>query len=510
MIARRLASFYLGGGYPLKDKLEKATPLINAILKAAAEDPGLATNDNVLWARRTAAKLLAQSGDYQKALDAERLLASNVVNDNLAIEDRLTMAKILATRPEPASKIKAIRLYEDVLQTQDLDLSDQLMLGQLYFATGRWERCQRQMTELISKNRANPQIAAARDAYIRMLLMHDEGSDLNDAARQLKQLQELAPTEPSTLELLVRISSKLGRQQDVVPVLKGLLSRKENQSNPAVIIRVAKLMADLDDLDNAEKLFRIAARMNPNANLALADFLGQHRDLDQALDLMESVQDEVGTMLVIQYASALLKAKGDEVTDEQFERVEGWLARAQREDPDSIKFAMQEAELLDTRKQYQESAEVYRSLLARKDLVGFERAVVLNNLAYQLALTSPDSATTEEAMGYVSEAADILGPRSDILDTRAVVYMAMNQPDAAVADLELAVTDGPTASKYFHKARAHLLAREDEKAVAAWEKALELGLSPEDIGVVERKVYDEVEAKINRLRGSSASRAPAA
>ena len=40
-----------------------------------------------------------------------------------------------------------------------------------------------------------------------------------------------------------------------------------------------------------------------------------------------------------------------------------------------------------------------------------------------------------------------------------------------IDDLELSVTDGPTASKYFHKAVAHLRANQSRAASEAWEKA---------------------------------------
>lgn len=508
-VMRRMASFYLGNAYQRPDKLQKATPIINRLMKNAEQDPGLSTRSEVMWARRTAAKILAQTGDYQNALDAERLLRSNLVNGQLTTEDKMTMAKILATRPEPGSKLKAIALYENILETRDLPPLDQLTLGQLYFATNNWEECERVMTEVTSRNR---DFVAARDAYIRMLLVHDAPGDLKTAANQLKNLQRVAPTEPSTLELLVRISSKMGRKQDVGPVLQRLLKRPENAKNPQVIVRIAKLLADLDSLETAEKLFQFATRLSPGANLEYADFLGRHQSLDAALDLLDQAKDSEEKLEVpaIQYASALLKYKGDDATDEQFDRVYGWLQRSLREDPESVRLLMQKAELLDTHRQYEESGDVYRSLLDRKDVKGFDRAIVLNNLAYQLAMTTTDERVMEAAMGYVAEAADILGPRSDILDTRAVVHMSMGHADAAVADMELAVTDGPTASKYFHKSRAHLLAGQTEKAVAAWDIAVDMGLNPNEIGLVEREAYDKVESQINRLKSSGGADRPAA
>lgn len=496
IVKQRMASFYISGSYRLNDQIEKATPLINDILRAAEEKPELANNESVMWARRTTAKLLAQTGDYQKSLDAARLLRSNVVNGDLILEDKLLLAKLLAARPEPVSRVRAVKMFEEVAALQPLAPPDGLVLGQLYYATGNWEAAQRQMREVISSNR---DFVAARDAYTRMLLAHDEGRDLGDAARQLKELLELAPASPSTLELLVRVSSKLGQEKNVVPALQKLLKLPAVRNDPNVLVRIAKLLADLDYEDNAEKLFEVASKMNPANKMDLADFVANHRDLDRGLDILDEARSEVSDQIAMQYASAILIAAGDKATEEQFDRVESWLTRALREDPESIKLVLQKAEILGARKQYSESVDIYRDLLKRDDLTGFNRAVVLNNLAFMLASSTSDAPSNKEAMEYVNEAAQILGPRSDILDTRGVVHMALGNSDEAVSDLEYAVTDQPTASKYFHLCRAYLLARQNQKAVGAWRKAVELGLSESDVGTVEREVYREVEKRIKQL-----------
>lgn len=506
-LKRQLASFYLTPAYPQEDGVQKATPLINAILRTAADNADLRHDPQVQWARRTAAKLLAQTGDYQKALDAEKLLAANVVNGELEPEDQLTLARILATRPEPALKLRAIGLYESYLKVADLEQADAFTLGQLYYSTGQWEKCQQQMVQTISEN---PSFVPARDAYVRMLLAHDEQGDLRDASRQLKRLQEYAPTSPSTLELVVRVSDKLGRKQDVAAVLQSVLSRDEVRQNPDTLIKIASLLADIDQLDAAENLHRAAARGSTGAKLALASFLGKHRSIDDALDLLEQVKSEVGETLALQYASGVLQSNATAPEARHFERVSQWLDAALREDPESVKLISVRAELAGSQKDYRKAAELYRSLLERQDLRGVQRAIVLNNLAYQIAMDPSENTDFEEAIGYVAEAVDILGPRSDILDTRAVVYMSLGQYEQAVADLRLAVTDTPTASKYFHLAQALMGAQQPQAAVDAWDEAVELGLSLDDIGVGERDAYQKLEEKISRLKASAGASETAA
>jgi tetratricopeptide (TPR) repeat protein len=133
--------------------------------------------------------------------------------------------------------------------------------------------------------------------------------------------------------------------------------------------------------------------------------------------------------------------------------------------------------------------------------------VVLNNLAFLLALAGPSAASDVDPLKRVQEAAQIMGPNSDILDTRAVVLIARKQYKQAIHDLELAVTDNPTDAKYFHKAQAHLLAGENAAAVQAWEKAEELGLTRDSLNRMEHDRYEEVKAKINQIRGAAVTQA---
>ena len=95
---------------------------------------------------------------------------------------------------------------------------------------------------------------------------------------------------------------------------------------------------------------------------------------------------------------------------------------------------------------------------------------------------------------------DILGRSPDILDTRAVVFIANNQFDEAIEDLKLSVTDNPTAAKYFHKTIAHLGAGQNSDALGAWKEALKLGLERDGLGRMEREQFDEVKSRIDKLQ----------
>jgi hypothetical protein len=78
--------------------------------------------------------------------------------------------------------------------------------------------------------------------------------------------------------------------------------------------------------------------------------------------------------------------------------------------------------------------------------------------------------------------------------------MSRQQFKEAIADLDLSVTDGPTASKYFHKAVAHLRASESRNALAAWQKAEGLGLNRDALNRMEHELYESAKKEIDKIR----------
>lgn len=495
--AQALAAFYLSPRYPNNDRGLKATPLLNKILRAAAEDDSeekkVAKSAVVLWARRTSAELLSKTNDYQKLLDAERLLSSNAVGDQMAAADRLLMARILGSRPEPTSRVKAIRLLEGLQRLQPLSLRDDLLLGQLYYATDNWEACRAQMAETIARN---PQAGAARVSYINMLLNR---SDLIEASRQLTRLKQQAPQAPATLQLIVRVANRMGKQAEARQALAKLAPRDLTKANVEQLLQLARLFTELEDYDRAEVLFRAAAKQAPGAKIYLADFLGIHRDVGQAFELLDAASKEVKLPVLCSTATGILRARRDEIGDKYDEQLEKLLTRGLRNDPLSIPLNMRKAEFRDLQGRRDETAVIYRDLLKLTSLTGTNRAIVLNNLGYLLGQLAEDQATAEEAMGYVAEAVDLLGPQADILDTRAVVHTALKQYNAAIADLELSLIDNPTASKHFHKALAHMLSGDDESAAESLKEANTLGLTRDSLPEVERADFDKLIEKIGEL-----------
>jgi tetratricopeptide (TPR) repeat protein len=512
--AKQLATFYLSRVYQLKDGPAKASPLINQILRAGAEGK-LATDDpDLQWARRQGAELLAAQNDYQQLLKAENLLASNFQAGYLSAQDQLQMAHILASRPEPESRVKATQLFEAVAAEQPLDPPSELMLGRMYFALGDWAKCQTQMQKTISRF---PDMTSPRDAYVRMLLQHGDRRDLSDAERQLRRLQQLAPGHSRVIELTVRLGNKRGKQDQIRTLLKRLSPQTDNASDITdeqlpLLEMVSGLLVDVGELDDAERVYRLLAARYPRYALPLAVFLGQHGDVDDCFKEFDKIYAIARLPQMIDAATSVLRARRDEVGDKYDQQVQAWIDRVLRDDPDSISALMLQSNFYEVQQKYDEAAALYRRLLARDDLTGPRRAVVLNNLSFLIALSRADASAGAEALKLVQEAAQILGPTADVLDTRAVAYIASDDYRHAIDDMELSVLDNPTPSKYFHKAVAHLLAGENKAAIESWEKAEELAKAEEpgkaeepdlirkSLNRIEFDQYEKTKAKIDELR----------
>ncbi len=499
---RLIARFYLSPSYPRKDSLERAVPHINTVLRMAVEEELPNTDANVRWARSAATRMLSNTGQYQKLIDAERVLSSNASNGVLPIQDRILMAEILAPRPEPVSRLKAARLFEEVRQNQTLTLQQELTLGKVYYALGDWRKCRSQMINTLARYNDSPE---ARITYLEMLLERGGPNELNEAVKQLKRLQQIEPDSFRTREMIARVAIKRGRRKDAIATLGSMLPKKFDSLTPEqlnLVKQVAAMLVSFEEYKAALQLFNVAADVGgPIEKVQRSTFKGSFVDLEEGLDELSALRNEVDEYQIAKSGVICLRnqSKKSLAEPEYFEMVDSWIQRGLRDDPLNAKLLSLSAELFDIRREYPKAMEVYKKLLNDELVEGVQRAVVLNNLSYMMALSEGNDSSTSEAMEFLHEAVGILGPRSDILDTRAVISIAAQDYSSAIADLDLAVTDKPTASKYFHKAIAHFRAGQTDNAAKAWTKALDFDLKREDVSQLEKGMYDEVRQKLLEL-----------
>jgi predicted Zn-dependent protease len=114
----------------------------------------------------------------------------------------------------------------------------------------------------------------------------------------------------------------------------------------------------------------------------------------------------------------------------------------------------------------------------------------LNNMAWTLCENLDQPA---EALRRVDEAIQRVGRQPGLLDTRGVILTRLGKADDAVKDLEgAAAGPRPTASSYFHLARAYALAGQAGKARDALGRAEKAGLAPDKLEPRDRRDLDDL------------------
>ena len=485
---RRIVLFYMRG-----KQFHKAGKYLGQMIQVAGRDPDKHQRE-LVWARRRLARVLALSGDYRHHRQALALLDRNASGGEADESDLRLKAAILAKRPERRSRQEAIELLEGLherLQRRNSSLStkEQLLLAGLYESTNRWSQCQERMVDLLARNAKDAPLLAT---YLQMLFRH--GSTPGEIKPWLNRLQQLKPDSPVTIGMRARLLDRSRQKDEAVKLLKSLIPRPLPPEQVARLKDVAGLLEELRQVDEARELLTEFAEKAPGGSIVLAAFLARHGTVDEALDQCEAAMGSLPPDVVLPVAVRVLGQQRANATPQQVRRVEGWIHRALDEDPRSKNAQLQRARLLDFQGQSDELIRCYRAFLLRDDISETEKATVWNNLAFVLAITHRDG---KEALEMVNKAVAVLGPLPNLLDTRAMAYLAMGQGSTAVEILLEAIGDTPTGVRYFHLALAHAAAGN----LPAAGRALQVGrdsheLSEDQVPTIERQMYRELVEKI--------------
>lgn len=497
-IARRMADFYLTWSKDNAVNRGKAATYINKILKASYEGKLAADDATALWARRQAARLLAMTGQYADSVKAERMLAATAEGENAPIEDKEQLIDLLSLRNDPGSRERVVKMLREIKQQRGLPAMRELHLGHMLNEINDWEGAKRQMEDAIGRY---PDNIGLQTAYASMFIAR---KDFNAAKTWISRLANNRQAANSVQELRLRLAAAQGNKDEVRRVLTGMTPNMAvMQPEQVKFVRDVALLADsVGDHEYALNLFREYARRAPGNELPLARLTALYGDLDEGLamlnGLFEAQMDDV-----IPITLEVLRKRRSEAPEKLDATVSRMVDQALRDDPESARRMVQQAEMLEVQEKFPESIAAYNKLLARDDVPPPVRATALNNLAFLLALESNTPADMELALRSANEAIEILGPISDILDTRALVYIASGQFAEAVADMKLSVMVTPTASKYYHLAAAELGAGNEPGAKAAWERAVTDGIGPEAVSLLERADLEEFTKKMQALGGST-------
>lgn len=487
----RAAAFYFRTG-----QLDKAAKALNDLLETAQKDPKK-YQAQILGARRALARTLAAMGDYRRHLHALRLVDENLQQEKDNPTDLQLKAIILAKRPERAAQQQAIEILESLqkrLQAtgQRLSPDEQFLLAQLYDSVGQWSLCRDRMADLLTQKGSEPRFL---EAYLEMLFRH--GEPPTEIKIWLNRLEKIAPNSPRTMAMKARYLVQTRQAQEAVELIKKSIPRPLPPEQVGWLRDAAALLEQLQQYEAARQLYQEFAETAPGGSIVLAEFLGRHGSLEEALSQCEAAIGALKAEAILTPALNILTAQQKRAKPEHFRKVEGWIQQALEENPQSRVAPFQLARLLDLQGRYDELIRIYRQLIDRSDLNELERAAAANNLAYVLAASGKNP---KEALEFVQQAIAILGPMPYLLDTQAMAYLALGQPAQAVSLLREAVSMDPTGLRYFHLALAHMAANDPDAAAKALKVAKDAHeLSIDQIPELERAQYRELLKKVGSL-----------
>jgi cellulose synthase operon protein C len=479
-VIRSLATFHLRGG-----RVAEAEPYLKRII-----DQGGATTE-AAWARRILASTMAIGGDRRRSLKALEVLGlsdeegSRSPGREAATPDDLrTKAKILAIVPSRAQRREAMAILEGLIDRRVASPDDIFLLVQLQESVGDWSQARQRMLELLGmRGGETPQTLAY---FVRTLMSHGQ---VEETRGYLDRLEKLAPGEPGTIEIKARVLQASERGDEAAGLLVALA--REGTSR---LLYAAKILEELGHPVDAERLYRqvleSAGKEQPRIVLELVALLSRRGRIEEALDLLDAkARGTLAAPVVCNAAVVVLYGAGGGET-RLHERVARLIEKAIQVEPENVTLRFDLANLRCLQGRYDDAENIFLDLSAKEKT----RSQPLNNLAWLLALRGDGRAN--RAIPFLEKAIEIQGETPDVLDTRALVYLATNQPSLAIRDLEDAIVISPSADKYFHLARAYLMANRRTDAADAFTKAKELGLRIASLHPLERGGFQNLTAEL--------------
>jgi tetratricopeptide (TPR) repeat protein len=469
-------------------RLDAARTRLTALVNApAAEVPAEEAPDaaTLVWARRRLAGMASQGGTYADVQQALAQLGQNAGPDGREDPADMRIAiSLLAGRPEPESWTKAIGQLERLKATQPLTMAERLTLAGLLERVGRWDESRNELMSIVSAPKTPPSFLGV---LVEKLIDH---GDSTSARTWLRRLEEVAPDAPMTWALKARMAADQGDRKAAENAARRLVPTGDVGGEQAQqLMAVARLLESLDMTDAADTVLDQVASSSPSGKALRAEFLGRQQRPAEALDLLDECWDTLALERLLTAGLTVVRASDDRDARVRFA---GWLARGRRFDPGSLTIPMLEAELRNLEGEPAEAEQLYRELLGRADLSASQRAMIANNLAFQLATP----ATAAEAKKLIDMAVSTLGPHPDLLDTRALVHLALGEDAAAVADMRQAVLQ-PTDVKFLHLAYAEMRVGDLAAARRALEQGIKKGLSAEKLAPADRARLEALREKVD-------------
>jgi tetratricopeptide (TPR) repeat protein len=438
-------------------------------LRRIADKPVAAGNADTAWARRNLAWVRAATGGREGLIEALTLVGLRQDADGKLLppegklppdqyrQEQQARARVLAVHNRRNFRRQAIAILEELNRMEALSADDLYLLAQLQETDGNWTRARQYFSDLLSMQSQAP---AFWVHYVQSLIRHGDLEEARTGLEKLEKLEQKRKVEPGTFgssRLRASYLQAHGDQDKALELLRANVSRKDAR---------------------------------PEDVLLLIGYLAGRNQTEEALAACEQAWKICPAEAAARASLATLRS--GKPTAEQIARVERKLEEVRQKSPNTVSPLLSLAELRDLQKRYDDAVVLYRDVLK----LDRRNVTALNNLAWLLAQKNDGAG---EALGLIETAIEVNGPAPGLLDTRATVNLARNQPDAAIRDLQQANQELPVAPRLFQLARAHLNARNRPAAAKAFAEAKRLGFDPKQLHPLQqdtaRVVVEELEIR---------------
>ena len=535
-VIRQVAEFYLRTG-----RTESAVTQISRLTGGEVQ----AKQEDVAWGRRAMALLLANRGGYENLQKGLSLVQQNRANAVGTIQDARVEALLLSSHPLRQERNKARQILEQLIASSpQVTPDDRFVLAQLYMADGDLVNAARHMRSLLASHGNEPRYV---QRFVSFLIQQEEYSE---AEIWQRRLETLAPDAFSTVSLRARLLVEQGQDDAALSLLRKYAeqapasaaqgvdpasdtdSRAEGAASPTqtadaaqtsdtgqasetpdggsseglLQLRRAVVGDALEGLAQVlrrkgrqesadrffaevESVYRDFVEKYPQATLLLAAFLARRGRTDEAMELFRGHWAESDPNIMTAAATVLLARVYDDrsrAADLEATLLE---ALAKLERPQGLLLTL--ADFYGLQGRVDEAAALYDEVLHRDP----RNVLALNNLAVILALGGKN---LDRALQCIDEALAITGPVANVLDSKAIILLARNNPQEALRIVSDAIADQPTGLLYFRQAQALLALKQNAAAKKAFEEAYAMGFSRDSLHPLERESLERLEAALGK------------
>lgn len=477
-------------------QLDRAWEMANRQLERHGQNAGV-------W--RLRGQISRLNGDYDQAIrDFQK---SRQLEDSPAAAMYLADAYIWAGRVD-----EAVRELEAIVEQAGAPGEARALLERIYRRLGRTEALEELYAETLSRDPNNVEWLArtggfaieqgdyekAEALYAKAYSQHRRDGSPADAGRAARDVQYGAVLDGYLRALILAAGDPNGgsgawHRQKLDKALEVGRAHTDTVYAPVALYRMAEAKKKLGEMDAAADYCRKAMesswsddRMALEVLLRIYLLMGPDEVSNYCHERLRTNPDSVAANYTM---FNLAKLKGD--FDEALRYIDVCLRLTDSQTPQYVQYMIRKAEVLTLA--YNKTAddlhldqaiEAYQSLRAKMP----KNSSVLNNLAYLLAQSGRD---LPQALEYARQATELSPDEANYLDTYGFVLYRNGKPDKAAEMLAAAIqqyeVDGQAPSAvYEHMGLVHEALGHSDKAVAAYQRALEVGGSAMSDGARDR------------------------